>query len=65
MAPESQKTKQNKTNSKASCVNHVLLGSKQLKFMAKCNSAITNFFEPQSSMDLLDNDEYRTYIQDV
>ena len=28
-------------------VNHVLLGSEPLKFMAKCDSAIGSFLEPQ------------------
>ena len=45
MALESRKKS---LNYKALCVKHVLLGSKQLRFMAKYNSATGNFLSHKS-----------------
>lgn len=47
MTPQSQKKKKKSLTYKALCVNNSLLGSKQLKFMAKCKSAICSPSEPQ------------------
>jgi len=68
-----KKGKKKSLTYKALCVNHVLLGSELLKFMAKCNSAIGSFFFFEASvgsflshrdfLDLLDSDLHRTYIR--
>lgn len=63
--PKKKKKTEKSLNYKALYVNHILLGSKQLKFMAKYNSAIGNFLSYSGSMDHVDEDFYRIHVQDV